>query len=135
MTMTATQTQPSQTFGLGIRKILLLDALTGLAMGLLLVTSAAVLSPWLGLPQGFVFGAGVAVLLFFVMLWLASRAGTGIKPPVLVTWLVILGNTAWVVASVLTIALWFSPTLLGVAFVSFQALVVLVLTVMEYRGR
>ena len=135
MTMTATQTQPSQTFGLGIRKILLLDALTGLAMGLLLVTSAGVLSPWLGLPQDFVFGAGVTVLLFFVMLWLASRAGAGEKPPAFVNWLVILGNAAWVVASVLTIALWFSPTVLGAAFVSFQALVVLVLTVMEYRGR
>jgi hypothetical protein len=135
MTMTATQTQPSQTFDLGIRKILLLDALTGLAMGLLLVSSAGVLSPWFGLPQDFVFGAGVTVLLFFVMLWLASRAGADAKPPAFVTWLVILGNAVWVVASVLTITLWFSPTVLGAAIVSFQALVVLVLTVMEFRGR
>jgi hypothetical protein len=135
MTMTATQTQPSQTFGLGIRKILLLDALTGLAMGLLLVATAGFLSTLLGLPKDFVFAAGVALLLFFVMLFLASRAGTGTKPPVLVTWLVIVGNMAWVAASVLTITLWFSPTLLGELFVCFQALVVLVLTVLEYRGR
>ena len=104
-------------------------------MGLLLVSSAGVLSPWLGLPKDFVFGAGIALLMFFVLLWLASRAGGGAKPPVFATWLVILGNSAWVAASVLTITLWFSPTLLGAAFVSFQALVVLVLTVLEYRGR
>lgn len=135
MTMTATQTPVTQTFGLGIRKILLLDALTGLAMGLLLVASAGFLSTLLGLPQDFVFGAGATVLLFFVMLWLASRAGVGAKPPIFVTWLVMLGNAAWVVASVLTITVWFSPTLPGAAFVGFQALVVLVLTAMEYRGR
>lgn len=135
MTLTATHTPTTQNFGLGVRQILLLDALTGLAMGLLLVASAGVLSAWLGLPKDFIFGAGIALLLFFVMLWLASRVGVGAKPPVFVTWLVIVGNAAWVVASVLTIALWFSPTLLGALFVGFQALVVLVLTVMEYRGR
>jgi hypothetical protein len=135
MTATATQTLDAQTFGLGIRKILLLDALTGLAMGLLLVASAGVLSALLGLPKDFVLAAGLALLVFFVVLWLASRAGAGVKPPVFVTWLVILGNAAWVVASALTITLWFSPTLLGSGFVGFQALVVLVLTLMQYRGR
>ena len=49
-------------------------------------------------------------------------------------WLVILGNLAWLAASILVITVWFSPTSFGIAFVLFQAAVAAVLALLEYRG-
>lgn len=135
MSLTATQTSLAPASGISLRKILLLDAAIGLGMGLLLIVAAGALSALLGLPKSFIFWAGVALFPCAALMVLTSRLGTSHNPPALMTWLVILGNAAWVVASILSITLWFSPTLLGALFVSAQAVVVAALAVFEYQAR
>jgi len=117
-----------------LRKVLLLDAITCVAMGLLLVAAAAGLARMLGLPESFLSWAGVALLPCAALMGFASRAGSQSKPPGWLVWMVILGNLAWVVASLLTVAAWFTPTALGTAFVLAQAIAVVALAAMEYRG-
>lgn len=131
---TATHTLSSQSPKSFLRKVLLLDAATCLAMGALLIATASWLAGWLGLPRQFIFGAGVALLPCALLMWFASRAGDGASPPAWLSWIVIAGNVGWVAASVLTIAVLFNPTALGVAFVAAQAIVVLVIAALEYRG-
>jgi hypothetical protein len=117
-----------------LRKVLLLDAITCVAMGLLLIAAAAELARMLGLPEGFLWWAGVALLPCAALMGFTSRVGAQTKPPGWLVWLVILGNLAWVVASLLTVAVWFTPTALGAAFVLGQAIAVMALAAMEYRG-
>ncbi|MFZ6735685.1 hypothetical protein ACO0LG_27445 [Undibacterium sp. Ji42W] len=119
---------------LSLRTILTLDAITGLAMGLLLVTASGLLSGFLGLPKDFLFLAGISLFPVAALVGFTSRAGGETKPPALLVWVVILGNLGWVVASVLTMEVWFEPSVLGFVFVSVQALVVLAFSTLEYRG-
>ncbi|MFZ6769903.1 hypothetical protein ACO0LM_22850 [Undibacterium sp. Di26W] len=120
--------------GISLRKILMFDALTCVAMGLLLVSASGLLSGLLGLPKDFVLLAGVALFPCAALMLLTSRIGTQAQPPAALVWLVIIGNTGWVIASLLTMELWFSPTTLGILFILAQAVVVVVLAVLEYRG-
>lgn len=131
---TATQTLPSQTPKSFLRKVLLLDAVTCLAMGALLLAAAGWLAAWTGLPRNFIVGAGAALFPCAALMWFASRAGTQANPPSWLAWGVILGNVAWVGASVLAIAVLFSPTPFGGAFVALQAVAVVVLALLEYRA-
>ncbi|MFZ6653746.1 hypothetical protein [Undibacterium sp. TJN19] len=120
--------------GLNPRTIFLFDALTCLAMGILLVAAAGVLSGLLGLPKNFIFMAGLALFPCAALMWFTSRAGTQEHPPAALSWLVIIGNVGWVIASILAIEVWFDATVLGMIFVAAQALVVVTLAVLEYRG-
>jgi hypothetical protein len=114
-----------------LNRILLLDAATGLSMGLLLCVGTVPLANALGLPPDVLMYAG---LLLFGFAGVLGFAGLQPKPSVVLVWLVILGNLAWVVASVLVATVWYSPTALGQAFVAVQAITVLVLTALEWRG-
>jgi hypothetical protein len=130
----ATQILSSHVPSSFVRKILLLDALTCAVMGLLLVSVADILSGLLGLPKGFIFWAGLILFPCAALMWFTSRFGTKPNPPGPLLWIVILGNVAWLIASVLTVTTWFNPTGFGLAFVAFQAVVVVVLAALEYRG-
>ena len=114
---------------LDLRRVLTLDAATCVVMGLLLVTAASPLSASLGLPRGLVFWAGAA--LFPCALLMAGAALTRSAPLV---WLVILGNGAWVVASV-AVTLLLDPSWIGIVFVIGQAAVVSFLLVLERHGQ
>lgn len=131
---TATHTLSSQAPKSFLRKVLLLDAVTCLVMGALMLAIAGWLAAWTGLSRDFIAGAGVTLFPCAALMWFASRAGTQANPPGWLAWIVILGNVAWVIASVLVIAVLFKPTPFGVVFVAFQALAVVVLAVLEYRG-
>jgi hypothetical protein len=117
-----------------LRKVLLLDAATCVAMGLLLTLAARFLSALLGLPESFIFWAGIALFPCAALMALAGRVGSDISPPAWLVWVVILGNLGWVIASALTITLWFSPTTIGIAFVLIQAIAVAGLAGLEYYG-
>lgn len=134
MSLTATQIALAPVSGLILRKILLLDAVTCLGMWLLQMVAADALSGLLGSPKNFIFWAGVATLPCAALMVFASRLGSSRNLPAMMTWVVILGNAAWLVASVLSITTWFTPTLLGIVFVSAHAIVVVVLAVLEYRA-
>ena len=113
-----------------LRRILALDLLSCLAMGLLMGLGAAGLAPLFGLPEPLVRFAGLTLLpLGFFIGWLASRP----NPPRALVWVVILGNVVWTAESFITLAQ-SQATALGTAFVSAQALAVLGLAGLEYVG-
>jgi hypothetical protein len=113
-----------------LRRILALDSLSCLAMGLLMGLGAATLAPLFGLPGSLVRGAGLALLpLAAFIFWLSTRP----NPPRALVWVVILGNLGWTAESFLTLNQ-SQATVLGTAFVSAQALAVLGLASLEYVG-
>ena len=113
-----------------LRKVLLLDAATCVATGLLLALLAPPLAPILGLPDLLLQYAGLVLLpVGAFMAWVATRdqASSG------AVGVVIAGNAAWVAGSVLVLLL-ASPTALGYGFVVAQAVAVAVLAELEYIG-
>ena len=113
-----------------LRRVLALDSLSCLAMGLLTGLGAAGLAPLFGLPEPLVRFAGLALLpLAAFLFWLATRP----NPPRPLVWVVILGNLGWAAESFITLGQ-SQATPLGTAFVSAQAVAVLGLAVLEYVG-
>lgn len=113
-----------------LRRVLALDSLSCLALGLGMSLAAAPLAPLFGLDETLIRFAGLALLPIGAFIgWLASRPA----PPRLLVWGVILGNLGWSVESFVVIAQQ-QPTPLGTAFVAAQALAVLGLTALEYVG-
>jgi hypothetical protein len=123
--MTLTDRAPRFT----LKQVLGFDALTCAAFGALLTIGAAPLAGLLALPQSLLFYAGLVLFPCAALMWITAR--TLAKPLV---WTVILGNVAWVVASIAVLFV-FEPNMLGVAFVIAQAVVVDVLAVMEWKRR
>jgi hypothetical protein len=113
-----------------LRRVLALDSLSCLVMGLLMALGAAALAPLFGLPEPLVRIAGLILLPLAAFIgWLASRPA----PPRALVWVVIAGNLAWTAESFGTLAQQ-QATALGTAFVSAQALAVLGLATLEYVG-
>lgn len=115
-----------------LRRVLALDSASCASIGLLLCLAAAPLSRLFGLGEALLFGAGLLLLpLAAFIAWLASRPA----PPSPLVWLVIAGNLAWSVESLLLISTEAARiTALGTAFVAAQALAVLAITALEYAG-
>ena len=111
-----------------LRRLLAVDAATGLAMGVLLVAASAPLATLLGLPATLLFGAGVVLFPSAALMALAARS----LRPLLVS-VVVVGNAAWVLASLGVLVL-LAPNALGIAFVLMQAAVVTGLTLLERRA-
>jgi hypothetical protein len=119
--------QPAR--GITLRQLLVVDALTCLIFGLLLIGAAERLAALVGLPQSLLFYAGIVLIPCAALMALAAK--TLAKPLVVV---VIAGNVAWVVASVAVVWM-FEMSALGLAFAVAQAAAVLVLAVLEWRAR
>ena len=115
-----------------LRTVLLVDAATCVATGLLMTFAAGLLANVTQLPPELLRSAGLS--LFPIAAFIAFVA-TRAELPRAGVWLVILGNAAWVAAS-----LWVifggatSPNALGYAFVAVQALAVAVLAELEFTG-
>jgi hypothetical protein len=115
-----------------LRNVLLVDAATCVATGLLMTFGAGFLAGLTQLPPELLRSAGIS--LFPIAAFIAFVA-TRVELPRTGVWLVILGNAAWVVAS-----LWvifggaINPNALGYAFVAVQALAVAVLAELEFTG-
>jgi hypothetical protein len=112
-----------------LKQVLNFDAVTCIAFGLLLVIGAAPLSGLLGLPQALLFYSGLVLFPSAALMLIAAR-----KLSAPLVGVVIAGNAAWVVASVI-VAFALEPTGFGVAFVLAQAAAVLVLLVLEWKAR
>jgi hypothetical protein len=123
------QTLRTSTF---LRRVLLADAATCLASGLLLTLGSGVLEQFLGLPAGPMRYAGLSLLPFAALLaYLATREH--LSPPAV--WAVIVLNALWAADSFLLLLTgWVAPTELGYAFVVIQALGVALFAVLEYFG-
>lgn len=115
-----------------VRPVLLVDAIVSGATGALLAAGAPLLESWLGLPAPLLRYAGIILLPFALVVgWLGSQAAPsrGAVKAIIAT------NFAWVAASILLlVAGGVNPTALGIAFVIFQAVVVLVLGELQFMG-
>ncbi|HWM90115.1 MAG TPA: hypothetical protein VN493_05060 [Thermoanaerobaculia bacterium] len=120
---------PASTF---LRRVLALDAGLSAVMGAVMMLAVAPLSSLLGLPSSLLTWAGLILLPFAAFLgWLATRE----MPPRAAVWAVVICNVFWTVDSFLLLASgWVEPTLLGKAFVVFQAVVVALLAELEFFG-
>lgn len=115
-----------------LRRILLLDAATCIAAGLLMLLGAGLLAGLLGLPETLLRYAGLSLLPFAaLLLYLATRQAI----PRGGVWLVVALNALWVLDSILLLlAGGYAPTTLGYAFVLAQAGAVAVITELELIG-
>lgn len=115
-----------------LSRVLLADALSCAAAGLVLLLGADVLPGVLGLPPVLLLGAGAALLVFATGVgWLAARA----QPKRAAVWVVIGVNAVWAIDSVLLLVSGYvAPTLLGQAFVIAQAAVAAVFAELQFIG-
>jgi hypothetical protein len=125
-------TTPTRT-DLLLRRVLLLDALSCVGMGALLLTVPGVLATMLGLPAALTRGAGLALLPFAALLvWTARRP----EVPRGLAWALVAGNALWALDSfALPATPWLAgATALGVAFVVGQGAVVATFAALEAVG-
>jgi hypothetical protein len=115
-----------------LRTVLLADAATCVATGLLMTAGSDLLSGLTHIPTALLLSAGLSLFpIAAVIAFVAMRPGTW----PLGVWLVILGNVGWVVGSLyLLIPGTMAPNGLGHAFLIVQALAVVVLTELEIMG-
>jgi len=115
-----------------LRWVLLADAVTCIATGLLLMIGADFLMEFLGMPKTLLRYAGLSLIPFAVLLiYLASRE----RLPQSVIFGVIVYNLLWTLDSfLLLLSGWIEPTTFGYAFVIAQAFGVAMFAAIEYIG-
>lgn len=119
------------TYSKFLRTVLKLDAASCLAMAAMLAPAGSPLATLLGIPVAILNAAGLALIpIGLFVAWLGFR-GEG---PASLVWLVIFGNLGWVAASAVLIAGLAAITMPGAAFAAGQAIGVLVLAILEWRG-
>jgi hypothetical protein len=118
-----------------LRNVLLLDGLVSGAAGIVMAAGASLLSPFLALPEQLLFWAGVVLLPWCAALVFFARRQSLSRFAMLE---IVAINGLWVVASFgIMVTGMVQPNLLGVLFVSAQALTVamfLALQVGALRG-
>lgn len=115
-----------------LRWVLLADAATSGAIGLMMLFGAGLFEQFLGLPAVISRYAGLSLLPFAAFLvYLARRENLSQA----MVWVVIVLNVLWTVDSILLLmGRWIEPTALGYAFVIFQAFGVAAFAGLEYFG-
>jgi hypothetical protein len=114
-----------------LRTVLLVDAATCVATGLLMALGADLVAEYTAIAAPLLRYAGLSL---FPLAAFIAVAGTCSLVSAAV-WVVIAGNALWVAGSVLLLAGGFiSPNFLGYAFVGAQAVAVAVLAELEYFG-
>jgi hypothetical protein len=114
-----------------LKRVLILDAASCLAMSGLLTLGGAPLARMFGIDPQIVGGAGLALVpVGLFMLWLGTRRAAA---PAFV-YLVIGGNALWTIESFIVAANAVAITGPGMAFVTLQALAVAGLAVLEWIG-
>jgi hypothetical protein len=113
-----------------LRKLLMLDAATCAAMGVLLLAGASFLARLMGIPAGVLFYAGLALLPIAAFMAIVARRAAISAAGV---WSIVAGNVLWVAGSLwLAFGGWADPNTLGLAFILLQAAAVAALAVFEY---
>ena len=115
-----------------LRRVLWLDAATGVATGLLQVLLADHLAPLLGLPTPLLAGSGWLMFAYVLgIAWIASRSRIP-RAPVLA---LIAANLLWVLACLaLLLGTLVAPTLLGKTFIALHVVSVGLLLELEWLG-
>ena len=114
-----------------LKRVLMLDAASCLAMGAALALGASALEPLTGLPQALLFGAGAALVpIGLFILWVGTRQA--IHP--LFVYLIVVGNLLWSLESLMVIGATGTITAVGTAFVAVQAAAVAAMASLEWIG-
>jgi len=115
---------------LAMFRLLLVDAATCVTMGILLTLAAGPIGRITQVPPALLFYAGL--VLFPIGAFMAIVATRPAISPAAVR-LIVLGNLAWVVASLLILfGGWIAPNTVGSIFVMAQALAVAALALLEH---
>ena len=115
-----------------LRKALVADAVVSGAAAVLMIGGAGILGPFLQLPVSLLFWAGIALIPFVAMVAMLARRETA---PRLVLIDVIAINALWVAGSVAILLFGaVTPNLLGIVFVSAQALTVALFAELQFVG-
>jgi len=115
-----------------LRTVLIVDAATCVASGLLMTLGATFLSGLTAIPSGLLLYAGLSLFPIAAFMAVTATRPVLFRPAV---WLIIAGNALWVVASVLIMLDGFvAPNGLGYAFIIAQAVAVGVLAELEFMG-
>ena len=123
---------PTSASVLNLRNVLWLDAATCALMGTALTLAAAPLGDIAQIPTSLLFYAGLILFPVAAFIAVVAAASGEHRPAV---WLIVGGNVLWTVASlVLLVTGWIGPNALGSAFIVVQALVVALLTALEYQA-
>jgi hypothetical protein len=116
---------------LQLKPILILDAVTCVAMGLLLTLLPDVLSPITGIPRDVLLYSGL--VLFPIAALMATVASRYTQSSAVVV-IIVAGNVLWVIASVwLMLSPAIQLTVIGQVFIAAQGFVVAAFAVVEYR--
>lgn len=115
-----------------LRRVLWLDAASGVASGLLQFGFADALAPVLGLPAQLLLWSSYALAVFVLAIsWIATRKSI----PTEAVWLLIGGNVLWVLGCLgLLASSLVAPTVFGVAFLVVQAVTVGMFVELEWIG-
>jgi hypothetical protein len=115
-----------------LRNALLADALVSGAAAALMIAGAGLLGPLLGLPEALLFWAGVALVPFVALVYVTARRAS---VPRLLVLDIALVNAAWVAGSfAIMLAGLVTPNLLGVLFITAQALAVALFAALQVMG-
>lgn len=121
---------PAIASSITLRNLLLADAATCIAMGLLLAVGADALSRLTLIPAALLLYAGLALLP--IAAFMAAVALRAAIPPAGAL-LVVAGNALWAACSILLLLSgWIEPNVLGGGFIAVQAAAVALLAVLEY---
>ena len=114
-----------------LKRVLILDAASCLGMGVMLIAGAGMLSTAFGLADSLLLGAGALLVpIGLFILWAGTRASVA---PFFV-YLIVAGNAAWVLESLLLMESSVTISALGTAFVAVQAAAVAGLAILEWIG-
>lgn len=115
-----------------LRKVLLLDAAVSGAAGVLMIGGAGVLSGLLALPSTLLFWSGLVLVPFVAVLVAVARRSSA---PRIVLIDIVGVNVLWVIASFAIMAIGIvQPNLLGVLFITAQALAVALFAALQAAG-
>lgn len=115
-----------------LRRVLLLDAVSSGAMGVLLLTCSGMLAGLLNLPAELLSEAGIVLVPFALAV---GFLGTRARMARIAVWAVIGVNAVWAIDSVVLLFTgWVQPNLLGYAFVVGQAAFVALMAELEVIG-
>ncbi|MCB5168955.1 hypothetical protein LG634_29580 [Streptomyces bambusae] len=104
-----------------LRRVLGVDAVVTAGNGVGYAVFSGAVGRELGVGRGVLLGIGVFLVVFGAGVgWLASRQ----RPPAGGVTFVVEANTAWVVASLVALGAWVSPTVAGAVWIVAQAAVV-----------
>lgn len=106
------------------------DAASCAIMGFALLLFAGNLSSLLGMPTDFLRACGLVLFPCAALMLVAAHYP---RPPAILLWLIVGGNIAWVLGSVL-LGFFLPLTALGQGFVLAQAFAVAVLAGLEFAG-